>query len=225
MQLTASPREAQGKASRKLRPLGKVPAVVYGQGKVAQAVAIDAHELDRLLAHAGRTHLLDLVIDGGGTKKKGETKKVLIKEVQMSPRRNTPVHVDFHAVSLREKVQVEVPLAFVGEAPAVKAGLGDLIPVVHALTVECLPTNIPEAIEVSIESLEEADQTVRAGDLHMPQGVEVIGDPEEAVVRIAPPRVSAEEEVEAEAGAEEAPEGEAEGEAAEAPEEPSQGAE
>jgi len=208
MQLTASPREAEGKASRKLRPLGKVPAVIYGQGKPAQAVAIDAHELDRLLAHAGRSHLLDLVIDGVGNKK-AETKKVLIKEVQMSPRRHVPVHVDFHAVSLREKVQVEVPLAFVGESPAVKAGLGDLIPVVHALTVECLPTNIPDAIEVSIEALEEADQTLRIGDLTMPRGVEVVGDPDEAVVRVAPPRV-VEEVTEA---AEEAPEGEAEAEA------------
>jgi large subunit ribosomal protein L25 len=205
MQLTASPREAQGKASRKLRPLGKVPAVVYGQGNPAQAVAIDAHELDRLLAHGGRTLLLDLVIAGDGTAR-AETKKVLIKEVQMSPRRNTPVHVDFHAVSLREKVQVEVPVAFVGESPAVKAGLGDLIPIVHALTVECLPTNIPQTIEASIESLEEADQTLRIGDLKLPQGVEVIGDPEEPVVRIAPPRVAAEEV----AGAEEAAEGGAE---------------
>ncbi len=217
MQLTASPREAQGKASRKLRPLGKVPAVVYGQGKPALAVAVDAHELDRLLAHAGRTHLLDLVIDGSGAKK-AETRKVLIKEVQMSPRRHTPVHVDFHAVSLREKVQVEVPLAFVGEAPAVKAGLGDLIPVVHALTVECLPTNIPEALQVEIEALEEADQTLRISDIKLPAGVEVIGDPEEAVVRIAPPRVAAEEFEEA--AAEEAPEGEAE-EAPEAAEESS----
>ncbi len=205
MQLTASPREAQGKASRKLRPLGKVPAVVYGQGNPALAVAIDAHELDRLLAHAGRTLLLDLVIDGGGTAK-AETKKVLIKEVQMSPRRNTPVHVDFHAVSLREKVQVEVPIAFVGESPAVKAGLGDLIPIVHALTVECLPTNIPQSIEASIESLEEADQTLRIGDLKLPPGVDVIGDPEESVVRIAPPRVATEDVAEAEG----APEGVAE---------------
>lgn len=201
MQLTASPREAQGKASRKLRPLGKVPAVVYGHGDAAQAVAIDAHELDRLLAHHGRTQLLDLVIDGGGTK------KVLIKDVQISPRRHTPIHVDFHAVSLREKVQVEVPITFVGEAPAVKAGLGDLIPVLHAVTVECLPTRIPDALEVSVEPLQEADQSLRIGDLDLPSGVAVVGDAEEAVVRIAPPRVTAEaEEVEAEA--EEAAEGE-----------------
>lgn len=227
MQLTASPREAAGKASRKLRPLGKVPGVVYGQGAAAQAVAVDAHELDRLLAHSGRTQLLDLVIDGQGTRK-AQTKKVLIKEVQMSPRRHTPVHVDFHAVSLREKVQVEVPLAFVGEAPAVKAGLGDLIPVVHALTVECLPTNIPDVLEVSIESLEHADQSLRIGELHLPQGVEVIGDPEESVVRVAPPRVAAEEEAaeEAEEAAAlegEAPaEGEAEAQPAEEPAEESE---
>lgn len=204
MQLTASPREAQGKASRKLRPQGKVPAVIYGQGETPQAVAIDAHELDRLLAHSGRTQLLDLVVDGA------RAKKVLIKEVQLSPRRHTPIHVDFHAVSLREKVQVEVPVAFVGESPAIKSGLGDLIPVVHTLTVECLPTRIPDAIEISIEPLEHADQALRIGELHLPQGVEVIGDPEEAVVRVAPPRVAAEEAEEREEPAEGAAEGEGE---------------
>lgn len=191
MQLTASPRQAEGKASRKLRPLGKVPGVIYGQGKPAEAVAVDAHELERLLAHSGRTQLLDLVVDGG------RPRKVLIKDVQMSPRRNQPVHVDFHAVSLRERVQVEVPLNFVGEAPGVKSGLGDLIPVVHALTVECLPTQIPDALDISVESLEEADQSLRVGDLVLPEGVSVVGDPEEAVVRIQPPRVAAEVEEEA----------------------------
>lgn len=203
MELTASPREAHGKASRKLRTLGRVPAVIYGQGRPAESVAIDAHELDRLLAHAGRTQLLDLVIDGGATR------KVLIKDVQMSPRRNVPVHVDFHAVSLREKVQIEVPISFVGESPAIKAGLGDLIPVVHALTVECLPTRIPESIEVSIEPLEEADQSLHIADLTLPEGVSVVGDPEEAIVRVAPPRV-AEVEAAAEGEGEEAAEGETE---------------
>lgn len=203
MELTASPREAHGKASRKLRTLGRVPAVIYGQGRPAESVAIDAHELDRLLAHSGRTQLLDLVIDGG------TTRKVLIKDVQMSPRRNVPVHVDFHAVSLREKVQIEVPISFVGESPAIKAGLGDLIPVVHALTVECLPTQIPEAIEVSIEPLEEADQSLHIADLTLPEGVSVVGDPEEAIVRVAPPRVAEVEEA-AEGEGEEAAEGETE---------------
>lgn len=203
MEITATAREPHGKASRQLRPLGKVPAVVYGQGRSAETVAIDAHELERLLAHSGRTQLLDLVVDGG------RATKVLIKDVQMSPRRHVPIHVDFHAVSLREKVQVEVPVTFAGESPAVKAGLGDLIPVVHSLTVECLPTRIPDVIEVSIEPLVEADQSLRIGDLELPEGVEVVGDPEEAVVRVAPPRVSAEIEEEAEAAEGEAAEGEA----------------
>ncbi|MGH7922185.1 MAG: 50S ribosomal protein L25 [Candidatus Dormibacteraceae bacterium] len=197
MQLIASPRQAEGKASRKLRPQGKVPAVVYGQGRPAEAVAVDAHELDRLLAHSGRTQLLDLVVDGG------TTTKVLIKDVQMNPRRNEPVHVDFHAVSLLEKVQVEVPLNFVGESPAVRAGLGDLIPVVHSLTVECLPTRIPDTVDVSIEGLLEADQAIRIGELTLPEGIQVIGDPEETLVRVQPPRVAVEEEaeaIEAEAG-------------------------
>ncbi|MFZ0215934.1 MAG: 50S ribosomal protein L25 [Candidatus Dormiibacterota bacterium] len=198
MQLIASPREAAAKASRKLRPLGKVPAVIYGQGRPAESVAIDAHELSRLLAHSGRTQLIDLVLEGARS-----PRKVLIKDVQMSPRRNEPVHVDFHAVSLRERVQVEVPIAIVGEAPAVRAGLGDVIAIEHVVTVECLPTHIPDSVEVDVSGLEEADQGVRLGELTLPQGVTIIGDPEETLVKVQPARVSAMgEEEEAEEGAE-----------------------
>ena len=205
MQLTATRRESAHRASRKLRPQGLVPAVIYGQGRAAQPVAIDAHALSRLLAHSGRTQLIDLVIDGGRA-----PRKVLIKDVQLSPRRNTPLHVDFHQVSLREKIQVDVPLNFVGEAPGVKAGLGDLMQLSHALRVECLPAAIPESLEVDVTSLEDLDSAIRIADLALPANVVVVGDPEELVAKIQPSRVAAEvEEEEVAAAAEEGAEVEA----------------
>jgi large subunit ribosomal protein L25 len=198
MELNATKREVLGKASRRLRHQGRLPAVVYGQGHKPQALEVDGHEFDRILVRAGHTQLIDLVVGSG------RPHKVLIKEVQRSPRKNTPVHVDFHQVSLREKIQVEVPLAFVGEAPGVKAGLGDLMQLSHNVRVECLPTAIPESIEVDIAPLEDLDSSIRIADLTLPEGVVVVGDPEDLIAKIQPSRVAAEEEAE---GEEEAAEG------------------
>lgn len=201
MELNATRRDVLGKAVRRLRHEGRLPAVVYGQGHKPQALEVDGHEFDRVFLRAGHTQLIDLVI---GT---GRPHKVLIKEVQLSPRRNTPLHVDFHQLSLREKIQVDVPLNFIGEAPGVKAGLGDLMQLSHALRVECLPAAIPEAVDVDVSSLEDLDSAIRIADLSLPRDVVLIGDPEELVAKIQPSRVSAEAEeeegAEAEAGAEE----------------------
>ena len=207
MELHASPREPRGKSARKLRPDGKLPAIVYGQGHNPVPVTLDAYEFGRVLARAGRTQLVDLVVDGK------RARKVLIKDIQTSQRRNAPVHVDFHQVNLRDQIQVDVPISVVGEAPAVKAGLGDLLPLVHTLTVECLPTDIPEYVEVDVSGLEEADQGVKVAEVTLPPGVTAAIDGEEMLVKVQPSRLAAEvaaEEVEAEgaepAGAAEEPE-------------------
>src|ERR687885_2209312 len=144
MQLTANRRDVTGKAARRLRHEGRLPAVVYGHRTAASSIELDAHEFDRVFARTGRTQLIDLVVDGG------RAHKVLVKEVQISPRRNTPVHVDFHQVSLREKLQVDVPLLVTGEAAPVRMGDADVLQVQQTLRVECLPNDIPETIEVDI---------------------------------------------------------------------------
>jgi large subunit ribosomal protein L25 len=201
MELTATKREVLGKAARRLRHQGKLPAVIYGQGHKPEPLEVDGHEFERVFLRAGHTQLVDLVVGSG------RPQKVLIKDVQLSPRKNTPLHVDFHQVSLRTKMQIDVPLTFVGEAPGVKAGLGDLLQMAHTLRVECLPAAIPESIEVDVSGLAEVDDGVRVGDIQLPNGVTAIGDPEELVVKIQTSRVSAEVEGE-EAAEAEAAEGE-----------------
>jgi large subunit ribosomal protein L25 len=202
MQLKASKREVLGKAVRRIRHAGKVPAVIYGQGHKPRALELDALEFDRVFVRAGHTQLVDLLVEGA------RAQKVLIKEVQLSPRKHVPVHVDFHQVSLREKIQVDVPVTFTGEAPGVKAGIGDLMPLVQTLKVECLPANIPEAIEIDVSGLAEADAGIHVSELQLPAGVTAVTEADELVVKIQPSRVSAEvpgEEAGAEAeGAEEA---------------------
>src|SRR5919204_738030 len=125
MQLTANKREIKGKAARRLRHEGRLPAVVYGHRTAASVIDVDAHEFDRVFSRSGKTQLIDLVVDSG------RASKVLVKEVQISPRRNTPLHVDFHQVSLREKLQVDVPVIVTGEAAPVRMGDADVLQVQH----------------------------------------------------------------------------------------------
>jgi large subunit ribosomal protein L25 len=207
MRLIANKREITGKAARRLRHQGRLPAVVYGDHTAAGTIDVDAHEFDRVFSRTGKTQLIDLVIEDG------RPSKVLIKEVQLSPRRNTAVHVDFHQVSLREKLQVDVPIVVTGEAEPVKAGEADVLQVLHALRVECLPTDIPDAIEVDVSGLDHVDAGIRVSDLSLPSGVMAVVDPEELVVKLAARRVAEVEEVEPAAEAPE--EGAAEAPAAE----------
>jgi large subunit ribosomal protein L25 len=203
MRLIANKREITGKAARRLRHEGRLPAVVYGHRTPTSNLDLDAHEFDRVFSRTGKTQLIDLVVDGGSAN------KVLVKEVQVSPRRNTPVHVDFHQVSLREKLQVDVPVVVSGEAQPVKMGEADVLQVLHSLRVECLPAAIPEAIEVDVSGLDHVDAGIRVSDLTLPDGVIAVAEPEELVVKLAARRVSAAEEEEAAAAeaAEVSPEG------------------
>jgi large subunit ribosomal protein L25 len=201
MQLKADKRETTGKATRRLRHQGLLPAVVYGHNASPTSIQLDAHEFERVFGRSGRTQLIDLVVG------QGRAHKVLVKEVQRSPRRNTLIHVDFHQVSLREKLHVDVPVAVTGEAEPVAAGDADVLLVMHALRVECLPSRIPEAIEVDISGLTEVEAGVRVSELQLPDGVTAVADPDDLVVKLAARRVAAveaEEEAaaaEAEAGA------------------------
>ena len=190
-----------------------MPGVVYGHQADNVPIVVDTHEFQRTYLRAGRTHLVDLVIDDG------KASKVLIKEVQNHPRWLAPIHVDLQVVNLKEKLHVDVPVVIVGESPIVKVGEADLQVNLHTLRVECLPSDIPEAIEVDVTGLTEVDAAIRVSDLKFPDNVTVLADGEELVVKAAPRRDMAAEldaEVAAEAAAE-APEEVAE-EGAEGPE-------
>ncbi|MEP7104298.1 MAG: 50S ribosomal protein L25 [Chloroflexota bacterium] len=207
MKLTAASRDLIGKKSRRLLREGRVPAVVYGHHVDARPISLDAREFGHVFHRVGQTHLIDLEVDGG------RAEKVLVKAVQTHPRRHGPIHVDLHQVSLKEKLQVEVPVVVTGESPAVKQGDADVAINVHRVRVECLPTDIPEGYTVDISGLENIGDAIRVSDLPAIENVVVIDDPEEVIVRITPRReLMVEEEV---APAEGAAAPAAEGEAAE----------
>ena len=178
MQLKASTRTRLGKASRRLHGEGKLAGIVYGHNATPTPLVLDRLEFQKVFIKSGRTHLVDLVVDGA------RTEKVLVREIQTHPRRLGPIHVDFYQVSLEETITVEVPVHLVGESAAVKRGDADVLQPIHAVRVECLPTDIPEAFEVDLTSLEEIESEFRISELKVPKGVTVLVDPEELVVKI-----------------------------------------
>ena len=150
MQLKASVRDLLGKSSRRLHSQGKLAAVVYGHNAKPTPLVLDRLEFQKVFVKSGRTHLVDLVVDG-------QAEKVLVREIQTHPRRLGPIHVDFYQVNLEEKITVEVPVHLVGESAAVKRGDADVLQPIHAVRVECLPSDIPEAFEVDLTPLEEIE--------------------------------------------------------------------
>jgi large subunit ribosomal protein L25 len=177
MQLKASKRELLGKRSRRLHREGKLAAVVYGHNAEPTPLVLDRLEFQKVFVKSGRTHLVDLVVDD-------RTEKVLVREIQTHPRRLGPIHVDFYQVSLEEKIRVEVPVHLTGESAAVKRGDADILQPIHALEVECLPTDIPEAFEVDLTPLAEIDAELRVSEIDVPKGVTVLADPDDLVVKI-----------------------------------------
>ena len=219
--LKVSQRDTFGsRATRRLRREGLVPGVVYGQGGEARPFQVSARDL-RLLLSEGQT-LLDLELDDS------KAVPVVIKEQQHHPVRGDVLHLDFLEVRLDEEIQSEVPIELEGadQAPGVRDG-GVLEHVTREITVEALPTEIPEQITVDVSAMEIND-TINLASVAIPSGVKLMADePEEiTIATLSPPRVEEEPEPEVEEEAElvgegeevpegeEAPEGEAEGEAA-----------
>src|SRR6202521_3836626 len=159
LQLKASTRELLGKRARRLHGQGKLAAVVYGHNTTPTPLELDRLEFQKVFVKSGRTHLVDLVVDG-------KTEKVLVREIQTHPRRLGPIHVDFYQVNLQEKIEVEVPVHLVGESAAVKRGDADILQPMHTVRIEVLPSEIPEAFEVDLTPLEEIESELRVYELH-----------------------------------------------------------
>lgn len=189
MKLTATTRTAvRRQTSRHLRRAGRLAGVVYGHGVASVPIELDGHEFGRIWHRLGGSALLDLEVDGG------RPRKVLIKAVQISPRHHDPVHVDLLAVNMRETLHLEVPLEFGGEAAPVADGVAELIEALRAVTVECLPTDIPETIPVDLALLTEVGAELRVADLALPAGVTMVTGGDELVAKLNPRREMAEVE-------------------------------
>jgi len=189
--LTAKRRTETGKHVHALRRRGEIPAVLYGHNVEPLALAIESRLLERVWHRAGRSHLVDLKLDGSSS-----PHKVLIRELQVDPRTARYLHVDLFAVNLREKLIVDIPIVPVGEAPAVSdLKIGVLQQIMTTVKIECLPGDIPARLTVDVSGLAAIDDGVHLAAVTLPEGVTLAHgvDPEELVVKISALRVIEEE--------------------------------
>ena len=193
--LSAEARTETGKGvARKLRAAGRVPAVVYGHGREAQSLSLNARDLDKLLGSiaAGST-VVELSIGNATT-------NTLIREVQRHPFKKLILHVDFMELVAGEKVIVDVPLVFVGVPEGVRTGGGLLEQILHSIEVNVDPSSIPNHIDVNVADLV-MGHSLHVRDLQLPPGVEVLSDEDATVCAVIAPRAVVEETAAAEAEA------------------------
>ena len=210
-QLAVETREGTGKGrARQLRAAGRIPAICYSPTSEPTPVSINPTALERLLAtsSAGINTLID--IHGGGL----DGKLVLIKELQRDPVRGTLVHADLYAVDLEKAIIVSVPIHVTGTAIGIQEG-GIVDHALREIDVSCLPRAIPEQLDVDVSELA-LGMSIHVRDFTLPEGAELVSDPDLSVVSVVSP-AKLEEEVPAEVeegleGVEGAEGGEGEGE-------------
>ncbi len=186
--LSAKKRDLQGSSnSRRLRKTGSLPAVVYGEGKEAISIELNTHAFEQLLHHhASETVLVEIDLEGEGIL------SALVKDVQHHPVSNDLLHVDLQKIIAGQLIQVEIALELVGEALGVKEG-GVLDHTMHSISVECLPKNLIEAIEVDVSDME-IGAVLHVSDLEMGANFKVLADAKAIIASVAEPRVEVEED-------------------------------
>jgi large subunit ribosomal protein L25 len=188
----ADRRNVVGKQVNALRRAGMLPAVLYGRHIDPLPISLDLREASRILDRLSPSALITIRMDG-------EQHYALVRDKQRNPILGTLRHVDFLAVSLTETVRSSVTIQMTGVSPAVEELSGILVQNIEELEVEALPRDLPERIIVDISGLNEIGDTIYVRDLVLPSGVEVLSDPDEAVVLVTQPtaeEVVEEEEVE-----------------------------
>jgi large subunit ribosomal protein L25 len=173
--LKATKRTVTGKQVRQLRRAGQLPAVIYGHNMEPVAISLDAHDATLSLAKISSSTLVTINMDG-------QEIPTLVREKQRDYIRNVLTHVDFMAVSLKEKLRAEVSIELVGVSPAVKDFNAILVNGTTSLTVECLPTDLPEKFVVDISVLGTIGSGIHVSDIAVPENVKVLDDPEEMIV-------------------------------------------
>ncbi|MFA6226898.1 MAG: 50S ribosomal protein L25 [Candidatus Paceibacterota bacterium] len=216
--LTLNVEKRDEKASlASIRKAGKMPAIFYGKKEKSTSIMLPYAIFEKTLKDAGESTILHLSGEGIDV-------DVLIKDVDLDPVTDNPRHADFYVIEKGKKLEIKVPIEFVGVAPAVKDLAGVLVKVMHEIEIEALPKDLPHKIEIDISSLVAFDSVVTVKDIKIPAGVEIkakledvvasVYEPKEEVVEVAPVDLST---IEVEKKGKEAKEGEAPAEGAEAP--------
>lgn len=211
--LQCSYREVVGKKTASLRRKGITPIHLFGRDMESLTLQCDSVQLERAIAKVGMTRPIDLELDN-----KAKDGSVFIREIQRDPIKRGVLHADFYLVRKGEKIRLDVPIVFIGEAPAMKEKGRILTQATSKLSIECLPDNIPSQVQVDISALTGLDKTITVKDIVLGPDITVDEDPDQLIVKVSemaeerveevvarPEEVKPEAEAEAKAPAEEKP--------------------
>ena len=173
--LEAEKRELVGKKVNRLRKEGIIPAVIYGRDYEATPISLDRRNTTHTLSKVSSSTILTLVLDG-------KEQASLIREIQKDFIRNEILHIDFLAVSSKEKLRTAVSINLIGEAPVLEEFDALMVNGIENIEVECYPQDLPESIEVDISSLKELGDAIYVKDLVVPANVDFLTDGEELVI-------------------------------------------
>ena len=183
IELRAETRTVFGRRVGRLRKSGLIPATLYGPTTEPVSLQVPERDLGRVLTQAGTNRLVSLWIDDAD-----KPRMTLARDVQLDPTSHSVLHVDLYQVVMTEKITADIPLTFVGEAPAVAKKAGLVVRSLDSIQVHCLPDHLGETIEVDQSILEEQDESILVGDLHVSDDIEILTNPEEVVVKVLPLR-------------------------------------
>lgn len=196
VKLEARHRTATGKGvARKLRRDGRVPATIYGHGEAPVSLDLDAKAVNHMLHEFGHNAIIELSVTGGPG-----SDTCMIKMFERDLYQKNLVHVDFKRISLKEKIETKVPVHVVNSEKLEKEG-GVLELMMPEVEVRALPLELPESVEVDVSGLALGDN-LHVKAIKLPQGVELVGDPEAVLLLVHVPRAIAEAEGEGAEGAE-----------------------
>jgi len=184
--LKAAIRDNTTKAE-KIRQAGQIPAVFYGKKEASTPISIGATQFLKVWKEAGESTVVSLETPAG-------TKESLIQDVDVDPITGSPRHADFYVFEKGHKLELDIPIEFVGVSPAVKDLGGMLVKVLHELKIRAMPKDLPHNIEIDISSLANFGDQVIASSIVLPSGVELMEKPDEVVALVSAPREEKEEE-------------------------------
>jgi len=200
--LEAQSRDISTKHTLKdMRIKGMIPAIFYGHAEKAVSLSVNAKQFDEILHSGGGNVLVNLKLGS-------DSKTAIVKQIQRDIISRKPIHIDFQAISMKEKIEVSVPIHIKGIAPGVKLSGGVMEHVVRELRVSCLPADIPASVDVDVSTLE-INHSIAVKDLPKMEGIDILTEAASIIVNIVSPTIL-----------EEAPAPGAEGAVAEAAAEP-----
>jgi large subunit ribosomal protein L25 len=175
--LNAERRTVTGKQVSRLRRAGLLPAVVYGPDSQPVTIQLNAREATRIIRKIEGTQLVELVVDG-------QTRRVLVHELQRDPIRGDYLHADFYAPDMTRPFRVAIPVLLTGSSFAVTGLSGVLVRGLTDLVIECLPGDLIPFISVDVSPIKEIGQAIYVRDIQVPPVIKVLSDSDDMVARV-----------------------------------------